>query len=951
MKKEQIQLTFIQTWIRGYLTRTRSINLIPAILRDIAAVTIQIWWKTTSERCCRNPIRLKYTREATGDYNEIEQVINIQKWWKSVKGKIVRENEFSEGKLLELRDTTRSSNVSDLMIKECNERETKICKKSLENVLMKKIEDSINVPNLKIKCTVNYLNNPDIDNTSERRKIIKKTKITIKIPVRSKHLEVKESARAYEEEKLIIIQAKLKMKFQKSIYRLNYRRIVNIQSLIKSRIHQVDVYEEISRIITIQVKCRMLFARTEFKLRCRSIINAQAIIRSHLDRQMLLIYQYIEKSIIIQATWKMKLQRNNYASNYKTIIFVQSSIRNCLRCLRISFFKELEKSSIIIQSKWRMKNQRSAYVLECDRINEAQKLIRSFTYRKVLTKNTAAVSIQCYWKMKCQKSAFQFNYKRIFHVQTLIRGHLDDLKRKSIFIQSQVRMIFQATKYECVYKSIMNVQSSIRSFIVQNEFSQIKIMNLAAIIIQANWKMIREKSIYETHYTRIKGIQSLIRGNFIRMKILFEDKKNKSTIIQANWRRKCQRIAYRINYKKASITQTMIRGFNCRKRTSHELDHLKKMCIVIQSIWRMKGQRASYNYSYRKIIDSQSLCRRFTDRHEIKKKDKEEEEEEEENKDDELSYSVITVEIELGTYESVSENLIKSQASVRNLTKSQLLHKSQYCVDQIHKTKETVAAATVIQATIRMKLLKTCYALMYKKIINSQSLLKGCIERMKIKRTSEIRIIYLIIMIQSTVRHHLERMKNSSNGDFGSIMIQSWWRMAVQRGSFLDTKLKENSKNRMDDNSSTETPSFRTNTKSYSEETLNHSIKLDIKYSKTKSKSYLQDLQIQVVQGVVRDFIIRRKAMILIQTKNNLKSKHQSNQIRTLQAAFRGFIVRRLMYEIKFIHEQQKLHQAEIKQLEEQMTEEFEEEQSIQQQSPFECQEVMSFLTYLNKSE
>ncbi|XP_071948699.1 uncharacterized protein [Antedon mediterranea] len=359
-----------------------------------------------------------------------------------------------------------------------------------------------------------------------------------------------------------------------------------------------------------------------FQKRYSSLKGAALLIQSLYRAKLLrnVCFKSFQKkknaTILLQAYVRRYLVSKHYRMKLTSLIRIQASVRTFLQRKR---YLAHRNAVLSIQKRYRAtviaKYARYAYLYKRGACIVIQSHIRGFLVRSYMRKlNAAARHIQAVYRCHRQITKYKCMRKSAIVIQTFWRANLSGRK--------------QFKKYLHVKKSIIIIQKMTRRYL------QIANQKKAATIIQSHFRMYKQRKIFKRLRISVLFLQACIRRchcrrNFLRMqsavtilqihfrswKVMknaqydFECTRAATIKMQAFFRGKMKRKEYLKNKSSVVAMQAKIRS----KRIRKYFLQLKQSTIFLQQKFRalMKVRQDYINYHCKRgaIIVIQAGCR------------------------------------------------------------------------------------------------------------------------------------------------------------------------------------------------------------------------------------------------------------------------------------------------------------------------------------------------------
>lgn len=337
--------------------------------------------------------------------------------------------------------------------------------------------------------------------------------------------------------------------------------------------------DHLKKIILIQSVMRSYLAKVKYQRELTSIIRAQAHLRSFMIRKRVKLQR--DRIVSLQSIARTYLVRKRYLE-------VTELTRECGYLQRI---KLLRTSSVIIPTEW------------------TEALSMSL-------RNESACKIQTAWRRFSVRRNYERTRMKMVNLQAVIRGHLVRKSYQGTFgciraVQIFGRAFLERRKHEEKLKKIILIQACFRMVIKRREFLKIK---KQIILIQS---LVRRKLCmidFERQKNGIVLIQSIIR-TFLQRKAGFKEKEKKAIKVQSHVRKYLARKSYLETLDKIRKCQAIAKGLMVRKQTRD----LSEKVVVIQSFMRMTVERQAHLRNMENIRLLQRYCWSFiySNRHRI----------------------------------------------------------------------------------------------------------------------------------------------------------------------------------------------------------------------------------------------------------------------------------------------------------------------------------------------
>uniref|UniRef100_A0A8V0Y6N8 Assembly factor for spindle microtubules n=1 Tax=Gallus gallus TaxID=9031 RepID=A0A8V0Y6N8_CHICK len=343
---------------------------------------------------------------------------------------------------------------------------------------------------------------------------------------------------------------------QRLAFLMTRAAVLTLQSAFRGYQVRKQIRRRHAAATAIQSAFRKFMALKMFRLRNRAALTIQRHYRaSVISRKQRQYYVELRNCVVhLQAIWRGKTVRRKIQKKHNLATIIQSYYRMHVSQLK---FKKLRQSTLVIQRYFRAyrmkKNQRALYLKTKAAVLVLQSAYRGMTARKQLRElSKAARTIQAAFKSYLVKK----DYVR--------------LRSAAVVIQRRYRAVIHANRQRHKYLSLkmaaIKMQAIYRGVKVRR---QIHSMHRAAICIQAMFKM---------HCINI-------RYREIRMAVI---------IIQRQYRAFClgrvQRKKYLELRKSSVVLQAAFRGMKVRQ----DLKRMHRSAALIQSYYRMHKQQRDF---------------------------------------------------------------------------------------------------------------------------------------------------------------------------------------------------------------------------------------------------------------------------------------------------------------------------------------------------------------------
>lgn len=343
---------------------------------------------------------------------------------------------------------------------------------------------------------------------------------------------------------------------QRLAFLMTRAAVLTLQSAFRGYQVRKQIRRRHAAATAIQSAFRKFMALKMFRLRNRAALTIQRHYRaSVISRKQRQYYVELRNCVVhLQAIWRGKTVRRKIQKKHNLATIIQSYYRMHVSQLK---FKKLRQSTLVIQRYFRAyrmkKNQRALYLKTKAAVLVLQSAYRGMTARKQLRElSKAARKIQAAFKSYLVKK----DYVR--------------LRSAAVVIQRRYRAVIHANRQRHKYLSLkmaaIKMQAIYRGVKVRR---QIHSMHRAAICIQAMFKM---------HCINI-------RYREIRMAVI---------IIQRQYRAFClgrvQRKKYLELRKSSVVLQAAFRGMKVRQ----DLKRMHRSAALIQSYYRMHKQQRDF---------------------------------------------------------------------------------------------------------------------------------------------------------------------------------------------------------------------------------------------------------------------------------------------------------------------------------------------------------------------
>ncbi|XP_077968525.1 uncharacterized protein LOC120344825 isoform X2 [Styela clava] len=418
-------------------------------------------------------------------------------------------------------------------------------------------------------------------------------------------------------------RATLEMRKQVAIYSTKREAAILIQNVFR----QYAANKRVNAVVCIQRKWRAILLMREFRsqylLQKSATIKIQCAVKCFLARKTLERVRKQQKAaFIIQAYWKayllMKNERNRYIAIRKATIVIQCSWRCFLAKRKVEKIRKIQSAASLIQTRWRarilMKKEKSIFALKKSSAVKVQCAWRCYLAKKAANEKRKRLSatrvIQIRWKatllMKKQKKEYDTKLRSIILMQSCLRSCLAKTKVKflrkrissAMIIQQIWRSIIQMRKerqnYVIMKKSAIKMQCFFRGFLARTKTTELRKQHKAAVVIQRQWKAYIAMKKQKKNFGEIKDATILLQCAWRRIlanrrATLLRKRLSASIVIQKHWKATLEMRNVRKHYlekKKAAIViQCALRCFMARIK----LVHMRKKysaILYIQQKWK-----------------------------------------------------------------------------------------------------------------------------------------------------------------------------------------------------------------------------------------------------------------------------------------------------------------------------------------------------------------------------
>uniref|UniRef100_G1N215 Assembly factor for spindle microtubules n=1 Tax=Meleagris gallopavo TaxID=9103 RepID=G1N215_MELGA len=478
--------------------------------------------------------------------------------------------------------------------------------------------------------------------------------------------------------------------------------VLTLQAAFRGYQVRKQIRRQCAAATAIQSAFRKFMALKTFRLMNHAVLNIQrryrAIVISRKQRQ-----EYVELRncvVRLQAIWRGKAARKKIQKMHNLATIIQSYYRMHVNQLK---FKKLRRSTLVIQRYFRAycmkKNQRARYLKTKAAVLVLQSAYRGMTVRKQLRElSKAATTIQAAFKSYLVKKDYvglrsaavviQRRYRAVIHTKWQRQKYLS-LKAAAIKMQAIYRGVKVRRQIHSMHRAAIRIQAMFKMHRINIRYQAIR---MAAIIIQRQYRAFCLGRVQRKKYLELKKSSIVLQAAFRGMKVRQDLKMmhQSAALIQSYYRVHKQQRDFRNLLLATRRIQQWYRACKERNRQVHNYMTVRSATLCLQAAFRgMKARRLlrTMNHSAELI---QRRFRTFLQRKRF------------------ISLRTAAVVIQR-KYRATKLAKIQRQQYLSLLNAAVIIQSAYRGFLARQKMRQMHQAATVIQATLRMRKIYISY--------------------------------------------------------------------------------------------------------------------------------------------------------------------------------------------------------------------------------------------------